>query len=157
MMLRQARACVIASKLLAPPVVTSSVYLTSPVDCPEGSEPFLNTVLEAELMGDPAALLRELRVVETGLGRTGSAGPTGSGGRNGPRCIDLDLLYAGNCEVRTDELVLPHPGIGTRRFVLAPLAEIQPGLRLPGLAGTILELLEKLPAGDSAEILDAKW
>ena len=84
----------------------------------------------------------------SGLGR--AAAPE----RNAPRVIDLDFLYAGDCEIRTKELILPHPRIGERRFVLAPLAEIRPGLILPGQTKTVAQLLEKLPPGDSAELLD---
>jgi 2-amino-4-hydroxy-6-hydroxymethyldihydropteridine diphosphokinase len=151
LLLRQARACVVASALLAPPILASRIYLTSPVDCPPGTEPFLNAVLEGELTGDPVALLRDLRSLEQGLGRPERRR------RNAPRVIDLDLLYAGDCEIQTDELVLPHPAICGRRFVLAPLAEIRPGLILPGQTKTVSQLLKKLPAGDSAEAVDEKW
>jgi 2-amino-4-hydroxy-6-hydroxymethyldihydropteridine diphosphokinase len=149
--LRQARACLMASVLLSPPILASSLYLTSPVDCPPGSDSFLNGVIEAELIGEPAALLRELRGLELSLGRPARSK------RNAPRIIDLDLLYAGDCASRARGLVLPHPRIGERRFVLAPLAEIRPGLILPGQTQTIAQLLEKLPPGDSAEPLDATW
>jgi 2-amino-4-hydroxy-6-hydroxymethyldihydropteridine diphosphokinase len=151
LMLRQARACLVASPLLAPPFLASSIYLTSPVDCPPGSEPFLNAVLEAELTGDPLALLRDLRGLEKALGRPEKTK------RNTPRCIDLDLLYVGDCEMRTDDLVLPHPGITKRGFVLEPLAEIRPGLLLPGQTETVSKLLKKLAAGDTVEMVDAKW
>jgi 2-amino-4-hydroxy-6-hydroxymethyldihydropteridine diphosphokinase len=151
LMLRQARSCLVASPLLGPPFLVSSVYLTSPVDCPPGSEPFLNAVLEAELTGDPLALFRTMRGLERALGRPEKSK------RNAPRCIDMDLLYAGDCEMRTDELVLPHPGISARGFVLAPLAEIRPGLVLPGQTGTVSQLLKKLPPGDTVEMVDAKW
>jgi 2-amino-4-hydroxy-6-hydroxymethyldihydropteridine diphosphokinase len=150
-LLRQARTCLLASRLLAPPVLTSSVYLTSPVDCPPDSGPFLNAVLEAELTGEPAALLGDLRLCEQGLGRLARSG------RNAPRAIDLDLLYAGDCQIHTEGLILPHPRISQRRFVLAPLAEIRPDLILPGHTETVAQLLEKLPPGDSAESLDATW
>ena len=150
-LLSQARACVLASQLLAPPVLISSIYLTSPVDCPPGSPTFLNAVLEAELTGDPTALLRDLRACEEGLGRPALSR------RNAPRLIDLDLLYAGDCEISIDGLVLPHPRIGERRFVLAPLAEIRPGLILPGRTETIAQLLRNLPPGDAVEPLDARW
>jgi len=149
--LRQARSCVLASPLLGPPVIASGVYLTSPVDCPPGSGSFLNAVLEAELTGDPAALLRDLHACEQGLGRPARSR------RNAPRVIDLDFLYAGDCQLNTSDLTLPHPRISARRFVLAPLAEIRPGLILPGQTRTIAELLEKLPPGDSVEPLDARW
>jgi len=151
LMLRQARACLVASPLLAPPFLASGVYLTSPVDCPPGSEPFLNAVLEAELTGEPLALLRDLRGLEAALGRPGKSK------RNAPRCIDLDLLYVGEIEMETEELVLPHPGISTRGFVLEPLAEIRPGLVLPGQTLTVSKLLNKLPPGDTVEMVDEKW
>jgi len=150
-LLRQARACLLASPLLAPPVLSSILYLTSPVDCPPGSDSFLNAVLEAELTGDPMALLGDMRLCEQGLGRPGGSQ------RNAPRTIDLDLLYAGDCEIAAGSLILPHPRIGVRRFVLVPLAEIRPSLILPGQTETIAQLLEKLPPGDSVEPLDATW
>jgi len=150
-LLSQARACLLASPLLAPPILTSSLYLSSPVDCPPGSDSFLNAVLEAELTGEPAGLLEEMRACERGLGRTRTTA------RNAPRAIDLDLLYAGDCQIRTADLILPHPRLGGRRFVLAPLAEIRPGLILPGQARTVAQLLAGLPPGDSAEPLDTEW
>jgi 2-amino-4-hydroxy-6-hydroxymethyldihydropteridine diphosphokinase len=67
------------------------------------------------------------------------------------------LLYAGDCEIAAGSLILPHPRIGVRRFVLVPLAEIRPSLILPGQTETIAQLLEKLPPGDSVEPLDATW
>jgi 2-amino-4-hydroxy-6-hydroxymethyldihydropteridine diphosphokinase len=149
--LRQARAILLASPLLAPPILMSSIYLTSPVDCPPDSAPFLNAVLEAELTGDPLALMHDLRACEQGLGRPRRTL------RNAPRTIDLDLLYAGDCELRADGLILPHPRIAARRFVLAPLAEIRPGLILPGQTETVAKLLGSLPSGDAAEPLDATW
>jgi 2-amino-4-hydroxy-6-hydroxymethyldihydropteridine diphosphokinase len=151
LMLRQARACLVASPLLAPPVLVSSVYLTSPVDCPPGSESFFNAVMEAELTGDPLALFQELLDLEQSFGK--APRPV----RNAPRVIDLDLLYAGDLRVRSSNLTLPHARIGERRFVLAPLAEIRPGLVLPGRDKTVRQLLEGLAAGDTAEVLDAKW
>ena len=151
LMLRQARACLVASPLLAPPFLVSSVYLTSPVDCPPGSEPFLNAVLEAELTGEPLALLSDLLGLERALGRPEKSK------RNAPRCIDLDLLYIGDCEMRSEALVLPHPGIGRRGFVLTPLAEIRPGLLLPGQKETVAQLLKRLPPGDTVEMVDATW
>jgi 2-amino-4-hydroxy-6-hydroxymethyldihydropteridine diphosphokinase len=150
-LLRQARACLVASPLLAPPYLASGIYVTSPVDCPPGSESFLNAVLEAELTGDPVALLRDLHGLEEALGR-----PKRSG-RNEPRLIDLDFLYAGDIEINTADFVLPHPGIVRRRFVLAPLAEIRPGLILPGQTLTVAKLLAALPPGDSAEPVEATW
>jgi len=149
--LRQARACVMASPLIAGPIKVSRVYLTSPVDCPEGAEPFLNAAMEGELTGEPAALLRELRLLEEGLGRSRRAA------KNLPRTIDLDLLYADDCVMKEEGLILPHPRISERRFVLAPLADLRPGLILPGQTLTVSQLLKKLKGTDTAEPLDATW
>jgi 2-amino-4-hydroxy-6-hydroxymethyldihydropteridine diphosphokinase len=150
-LLRHARACLVASHQLAPPLLISRVYLTSPVDCPEGCEHFLNAVLEAELTGDPVGLMRDLRTLEEGLGR-----PAGSR-RNSPRTIDLDLLYVDDCVMNIDGLILPHPRLAQRRFVLAPLADVRPGLILPGQTETVAQLLKNLPGHDTAEPLDATW
>jgi 2-amino-4-hydroxy-6-hydroxymethyldihydropteridine diphosphokinase len=72
------------------------------------------------------------------------------GPRHGPRPIDLDLLLLGEVEISTERLTLPHPELASRRFVLAPLLELAPGLRLPD--GTELSnVLETLGPGQRAE------
>jgi 2-amino-4-hydroxy-6-hydroxymethyldihydropteridine diphosphokinase len=152
-MLRHARACLLASPLLAPPILASRIYLTSPVNCPPGSDSFLNAVLEAELTGAPADLLRDMRATEQALGRD----RTGPNPPNAPRNIDLDLLYAGQCQFATGHLILPHPRLAQRRFVLAPLAEIRPTLILPGQSRPVAELLDALPPGDLAEPIPEPW
>ncbi len=150
-LLRHARACLVASHMLAPPLLMSRVYLTSPVDCPEGCEPFLNAVMEAELTGDAEGLMRDLHTLEEGLGRPARSR------RNTPRTIDLDLLYVDDCVMNTKGLILPHPRLAERRFVLAPLADIRPGMILPGQTETVAQLLRKLRGNDTAEPLDATW
>jgi 2-amino-4-hydroxy-6-hydroxymethyldihydropteridine diphosphokinase len=147
----EARERVLASRWIDAPVLASGVYLTSPLDCPPGSGPFYNAVLEVELAGEPEDLMHELRACELQLGRLQEAP------RNVPRTIDLDLLYAGNLELRTGTLIVPHPRIAQRRFVLEPLAEIRPELVLPGYTETVAELLAKLPLGDSVERLEDEW
>ena len=69
--------------------------------------------------------------------------------RNAPRVIDLDLLYFGDEIIDADSLVLPHPRLGERRFVLQPLAEILPQLILPGLDRNIAEMLKALQSDES--------
>ncbi|HEX4086578.1 MAG TPA: 2-amino-4-hydroxy-6-hydroxymethyldihydropteridine diphosphokinase [Chthoniobacteraceae bacterium] len=151
-LLRQARACLLACPLLAPPVLASRIYLTTPVDCPPGSDSFFNAVLEAELTGAPGDLLRAMSACEEALGRAEERTA-----RNAPRSIDLDLLYAGDCAQSIGPLILPHPRMAQRRFVLAPLADIRPGLVLPGQHRTIAELLDALPPGDLAEPISEPW
>lgn len=111
---------------------------TAPVDCPPGAPAFLNTVLEVETSLPPAELLARLREIEQTLGRP-LYRP-----RNASRPIDLDLLYAGDLVLDTPELILPHPRIAGRRFVLAPLAALRPQLILPGQQKTVAELLAAL-------------
>ena len=118
----------------------SPIYETEPVDCAPGTAPYLNAVMEIESNGEPLALFHALQQIERAAGR-----PTDHG-RNTPRTLDLDLLYAGDCTVQSPELTLPHPRLATRRFVLQPLADLRPGLILPGTQKTIAELLACLPA-----------
>ena len=99
--------------------------------------PFLNAVAELETDEPPRELLARLLAVERGLGRT-REGP-----RFGPRTIDLDLLVYGDLELDEPGLTLPHPRLHERLFVLEPLAEIAPGLTVPG-KGVVAELLAGL-------------
>lgn len=124
------------------PVLQAPVYQTEPLLCPPGSPLFYNTVVEITFEGEPLTLLQLTQSIEKKLGR--SAAPE----RNAPRVIDVDLLYFGERIIDTWNLVLPHPRIGERRFVLQPLAEIRPELVLPGHTLNIAGLLGNL---DSTE------
>jgi 2-amino-4-hydroxy-6-hydroxymethyldihydropteridine diphosphokinase len=90
---------------------------------------------------EPEGLLNVCKGIEVEHGRA-FAGP-----RHGPRPLDLDLLLLGELELRTERLTLPHPEVTARRFVLAPLLELDPHLTLPN--GTRLEMaLAALPMGE---------
>ena len=104
----------------------SSIYETEPQDVT--NQPwFLNLVLGCETRYFPIQLLRVLQGVERKLGRT----RIGNTIRRGPRTIDIDILLFGNLVLDTSQLVIPHPRMLERRFVLEPLLEIAPELKLP--------------------------
>jgi 2-amino-4-hydroxy-6-hydroxymethyldihydropteridine diphosphokinase len=86
---------------------------------------FLNACLRVRTAHDPEALLDACKAVERELGRE----PGGI--RHGPRPIDVDLLLLDELEYSSERLTLPHREVSSRRFVLVPLLELDPGLRLP--------------------------
>lgn len=112
----------------------SSLYETEPVGFAD--QPwFLNRVLKAETDLGPGRLLAACQSVEAQAGRVRSF-------RNAPRTLDLDILLYGIDIVATPGLVIPHPRMAERRFVLQPLVEIAPTLIHPGLGRTMKSLLE---------------
>lgn len=120
------------------PVLTAPIYQTEPRFCPPGSPDFYNTVVEIAFEGTAHDLLEQTQAIEQKLGRVRGAE------RNAPRTIDIDLLYLGDECVSDGALILPHPRIGERRFVLQPLADIRPDLVLPGSESTVSEMLDML-------------
>jgi 2-amino-4-hydroxy-6-hydroxymethyldihydropteridine diphosphokinase len=120
----------------------SSFYETEPVDLRE--QPwFLNCVVEGQTKAPALELLRALRGIETQMG---SKKPVAKG----PRLIDMDILLYGNETIDTPGLQVPHPRMHLRKFVLVPLAEIAPNLKLPSWNGTVTDLLAN--AADSSVV-----
>jgi 2-amino-4-hydroxy-6-hydroxymethyldihydropteridine diphosphokinase len=122
-------------------LLKSSLWLTTPVNCPAGSPIFVNAVvgLLPKQEETPESLLAELQALEREFGRTPKKI------LNEPRPLDLDLIAFGNQIRTTESLILPHPRAHERRFVLQPLSEIAPDFILPGQARTVSELLQNLP------------
>ncbi|HUF61545.1 MAG TPA: 2-amino-4-hydroxy-6-hydroxymethyldihydropteridine diphosphokinase [Verrucomicrobiales bacterium] len=135
-----------ASSLLA-----AAVYETLPVDCPPGSRPFLNTVIELRIDLPPLSLLVIIQGMERRLGRVRTAVP------NAPRALDIDLLYAGDAVLEHPQLVLPHPRLSHRAFVLVPLADIRPGWTPPGSTVAVLELLQRIPEPRGVTLYRRVW
>ena len=118
----------------------SRLYRNPPLG-PKGQPWYINAVAQVRTRLTAEELLRALRRLETALGRV-------RGERWGPRIIDLDLLLYDGEVVNTAELVLPHPEMHQRAFVLVPLAEIAPEAWHPGLKKSALQLLAELDPAD---------
>ena len=133
--LRAARNAIFDLANVKPPLLSSPVYETEPVDCEPRAGKFLNAVVEFEYKGDPASLIEQFIGIEEALGRE----------RNHPknvsRTIDIDLLYCGDRQINNEQLQLPHPRLHLREFVLRPLADIRPDLVVLGGEKTVSDLL----------------
>ena len=135
----------------------SSPYLTRPLAKPEwlasgqvvGAGMFTNAVGLVESRLPPEELLAAMQEIENGMGRDRE--------RSVDRPVDLDLLYYDDLRLSDSDLLLPHPEIQSRRFVLMPLAELAPELLHPLLGLTSIQMLELLGAGEEDEIRRLAW
>jgi len=125
----------------------SSVYDTEPVG--NINQPrFLNLVCQVYTRLAPTELLTLAKGIESKLGRVLSQS-------NAPRPIDIDILFYGDQVIETPELVIPHPRLAERAFVLVPLAEIAPDFRHPVIGKTVNELSQRLT--ETQGVLKLNW
>jgi 2-amino-4-hydroxy-6-hydroxymethyldihydropteridine diphosphokinase len=119
------------------PLRASSLWRTEPLGAADQGW-FVNAVVELEVEGSAADLLARLHALERDFGRPAERVHWA------PRALDLDLLLFGDAQLASSALSVPHPGLATRRFVLAPLAELAPDLVPPGQSRSVAELLRDL-------------
>ena len=131
------------------PILKSSLWQTTPVNCPPNSPLFVNAVagFAPQKNETPESLLQKLRALEKKFGRPPKIV------LNEPRPLDLDLIAFGTETRNSPELILPHPRAHSRRFVLQPLSEIAPDLILPGQSKTVSQLLAGLPETEAVTLL----
>lgn len=132
----QLRAAMDRLAVLGRVIATSSLYETQPVGVPD--QPwFLNCAVAVETDLSPERLLESTLAIERAMGRERTR-------KKGPRNIDIDIVLFDQRIVDSPRLMIPHPAMHQRRFVLAPLAEIAPQARHPVLKKTVGELLAEL-------------
>ncbi|MDE3115036.1 MAG: 2-amino-4-hydroxy-6-hydroxymethyldihydropteridine diphosphokinase [Pseudomonadota bacterium] len=124
-------------------IARSRLYRTPAWPNPD-DPPFVNAMLHVETTHSPSALMVVLHEIESAFGRMRSV-------VNAPRTLDLDLIDY-NGQIETGALTLPHPRLGTRGFVLLPLADVAPLWRHPVSGRTVQELIAALPQSERAAI-----
>lgn len=122
----------------------SRLYRTPPWGITDQPD-FINAAARLETSLSPRALLDALRTIETRAGRV-------RGVRNGPRILDLDLLLYGGRQIDEPGLVVPHPRLHERAFVLLPLADVAPDLKVPG-RGRVHDLVARVDAGNCTAVV----
>ena len=127
-------------------IAVSPLYSSAPMGPPRQPN-YVNAVAALETALAPEVLLNALQAIEQRHHRLPTI-------RWGPRTLDLDLLLYGDETIATDRLLVPHPGLPERAFVLYPLADIAPELRLPD-STPLAELLQRCPSGGIQRIINA--
>jgi 2-amino-4-hydroxy-6-hydroxymethyldihydropteridine diphosphokinase len=124
----------------------SSFFRTEPVGIRD-QEWFINAVIEIRTIVEPRELLKALKEIEVYMGRKASA-------RWGPRSIDLDILLYGQQVLHQEDIVIPHPELHKRRFVLEPLFELAPYFIHPAFGVSVRGLMERLEDPSRVELYE---
>ena len=141
----------IKTRKLGKVIAKSGLYLTEPVGGPD--QPwYVNAAAIVESALSPEEMLSGLQQIEAALGREKKPGS-----RNLPRIADLDMLLADDIIKKGPELILPHPRMGERRFVLEPLAEIAAGVLHPTQKRTVGEMLQGLADRSQVKKLEDRF
>jgi 2-amino-4-hydroxy-6-hydroxymethyldihydropteridine diphosphokinase len=133
-------------------LAASGNYVSAPLGTPDVQPDYVNAVAMLRTALAPAAVLRQLVAVERRHGRRRPPG----GRRNAPRVLDLDLLLYGRRRVSQPRLVVPHPRMHERAFVLRPLLDIAPAVAIPGL-GSARRWLPRTRGQRIARTRTASW
>jgi 2-amino-4-hydroxy-6-hydroxymethyldihydropteridine diphosphokinase len=130
-------------------IQSSNIWKTAPV--PVSDQPwYRNAVCSVRTRMEPQDLLRAVKAVEHDLGRQKTE-------INAPRVIDLDILSYHDVVMDDGDLIVPHPRLQDRAFVLYPLREIAPQWRHPVLGKAVDEMIAQLPQGQKFECLEGSW
>lgn len=126
----------------------SPVYETDPVGYLDQPR-FLNAVAQGTTALSPGTLLDLAKSIESEMGREPAA-------RFGPRTIDIDILLYDDIVLETERLTIPHPRLSERTFVLIPLADLAPELRVPGVGRTVRALLDDVGGREGVRLFSAE-
>lgn len=142
---------IISQKLLSnnDKMIVAPVYESLPVDCPEDSLNFLNTVINVSTNFKPQELIKITQGIELKMGRK----PKNQRLVNAPRIIDIDILFYNSLVYNSENLTIPHPRLHERLFVLAPLNDIMPNYVVPNINKSVSSLYNSLK-GKQSEMIE---
>lgn len=131
----------------------SKLYETQPVDVRECYQNmvYLNAVVILESVKTPFEWLARIQEIEDSMWRRRGQHA------NDPRTIDIDIIYTGNLVINEETLIIPHPRWQQREFVVRPLADVRPDLKLPGASMTVRGLLDEFGETGHVKVLSEEW